>query len=256
MPATWASILRSVTPCRSACSMCRPSGSSRSSFPSSRRTRIAAATKVFVIDATAYCVSGEASRSLSTSARPIASLQRRSFSRKSAALTLGAGLSACSRRISRRSSATSASGADKGPERLRNRLGRAIHVRVLDPEVRCGADDAGSHIADTNTLVGDPGRRVGERKSDRLERNADEVRLDRLHVHGQPVLRKAFGEALGTGVILGEAIDVVVERVQRGGRNDAGLPHRAAEKELLPPRQLDALRRRSENGAERAAEAL
>jgi hypothetical protein len=45
--------------------------------------------KVFVIEATAYCVSAEASTSCSTSASPIASLQTSSSPRKTAALTLG-----------------------------------------------------------------------------------------------------------------------------------------------------------------------
>src|SRR5262249_49501913 len=41
--------------------------------------------------------------------------------------------------------------------------------------------------------------------------------------------REPFGETPGVGVILDESLAVIIKGVQRGGREDAGLPHRAAE---------------------------
>ena len=42
-------------------------------------------------------------------------------------------------------------------------------------------------------------------------------------------LGQALGQAARVGVVLGQAVDVVVERVDAGGGDDAGLAHRAAE---------------------------
>src|SRR4029079_3258426 len=58
------------------------------------------------------------------------------------------------------------------------------------------------------------------------------------------------------GVILGQPVDVVLERVDTGRRDDPRLAHRAPEEVLLAPRPLDALRRAPEQRAERAAEPL
>ena len=52
-------------------------------------------------------------------------------------------------------------------------------------------------------------------------------------------LRQAAGERARIGVVVGEAIDVMVERVDAGGGADAGLPHRAAEALLPLPHRVD-----------------
>src|SRR6476659_11146551 len=57
-------------------------------------------------------------------------------------------------------------------------------------------------------------------------------------------------------VVIGEPLDVVVERVQHCGGGDAGLPQRTAEEELPLPGALYRLRRAGEDRAERAAEPL
>src|SRR5205814_7612314 len=79
----------------------------------------------------------------------------------------------------------------------------------------------------------------------------DEVRLHLGRVDPDP-----FGEPARARVIVGEALDVVVERVQRGRCEDPRLPERAAEQVLALPRTLDERRRAGEDRAGRAAEAL
>src|SRR4051812_27697567 len=194
--------------------MCEPSGSSSFSFPSSRSIRIARATNVFVIEAIAYCVSGVASRLLSTSARPTDSAQSRSSPRKSAAVALGAGLSRWNRISSRRRSATSDSGADKGSEGAWDRLHRLVDVLVLDPEIGGGTEHAGAHDRDEHALVANSLARLGSVHPFR-QRDADEVGVDGLPVDCDASVVEALGEPPCAGMVVSETIDVVVERVQR-----------------------------------------
>ena len=49
----------------------------------------------------------------------------------------------------------------------------------------------------------------------------------------------ALGEVAGVVVVLGEAVPVVLQRIERGGGDDAGLAHRAAQHLLLAPGFLD-----------------
>ena len=91
---------------------------------------------------------------------------------------------------------------------------------------------------------------------ERLEVDLDEVRLDPLEVDREARLRERLGEPPRAGVILREALDVVVERVDAGRRDDTRLAHRAAEEVLLPPGALDEVPRAREQGAERTAEAF
>jgi hypothetical protein len=55
-------------------------------------------------------------------------------------------------------------------------------------------------------------------------------------------------------VVVREPLDVVVERVDAGRRNDPRLAHRAAEEVLLAPRALHELVRAGEQRAKRTAE--
>ena len=85
----------------------------------------------------------------------------------------------------------------------------------------------------------------------------DEVAVDARLIEGQGWQRAdRIGEAAGVGVILGEARDMVIERVETGGGKDAGLPHGAAEALLPLPRGLDEGGRAGEDGADRAAQPL
>ena len=69
-------------------------------------------------------------------------------------------------------------------------------------------------------------------------------------------LRQPAGQRLRVVVVHREPLDVVVERPQRAGRDDARLAQRAAEHLLVAPRLVDDLARAGEHGAHRRAEAL
>ena len=85
----------------------------------------------------------------------------------------------------------------------------------------------------------------------------DDVRLDRRRVERDPVDRgQPFGEPARVGVVVGQPLDVVVERVQAGRGDHARLAHRAAPHLLVAPRLGDQLRRAGQHGADRRAEAL
>src|SRR5829696_8594221 len=91
-----------------------------------------AAVKVFVIEATAYCVSGVASACSSTSASPTASLHTSSPPRNTAAATLGSRPALCASRTRRRNR----SGSGKGSERARDQLDSSLDLVV--PHVEMG----------------------------------------------------------------------------------------------------------------------
>src|SRR2546423_13973458 len=62
----------------------------------------------------------------------------------------------------------------------------------------------------------------------------NEVRLDLLQVDLHACGRKTLAEPTGTGMVVADPVDVVIERVDRGRRDDASLAHRAAEEVLSP----------------------
>src|SRR5207237_6442071 len=92
--------------------------------------------------------------------------------------------------------------------------------------------------------------------SERPDVELHEVRLDLLEVDRQAGRGQCPGEPPRARVILGEALDVVVERVQAGRGDDPGLPHRAPEEVLPSPRLRHQLRRAGEERAEGTAEPL
>ena len=74
---------------------------------------------------------------------------------------------------------------------------------------------------------------------------------------GSPAACQPSAEALRARVVVGEPLDVVVERVDAGRGDDPRLPHRAAEQVLLPRHAFaHRLARAGEERAERAAEPL
>ena len=68
--------------------------------------------------------------------------------------------------------------------------------------------------------------------------------------------RQRLGEAARVGVILGQPRDVVLERVEAGGGEDAGLAHAAAEHLAPAVRAVDERLRAREQRADRRAEPL
>ena len=74
---------------------------------------------------------------------------------------------------------------------------------------------------------------VAEARRHELNLHLDGVRVDREAGGGQ-----AVGEGACTRVVLGEPLDMVVERVEARGRDDAGLAHGPAEEMLVAARLL------------------
>ena len=106
---------------------------------------------------------------------------------------------------------------------------------------------------------GDAGMRkpclgLSGRQAEGADIDADEVRLDLVRVDRQARSRHAVCEPLRPRVVVRETCDVVVECVEHGSRDDAGLPQRAAEQELERPRSADRSLRSGEDRSERTAE--
>ena len=92
--------------------------------------------------------------------------------------------------------------------------------------------------------------------AERRDVDLHEVRLDLLEIDGHAGRVERLGERARASVVVREPLDVVVERVEAGRRDDPGLAHRAAEEVLLAPRALHQLARAGEQRPERAAEPL
>src|SRR4051794_18634206 len=202
---------------------------------------MATAVNVFVMEPTRYCVSGVASAPASTSAMPTADSQTISPSRATAAAMLGSRLSRCSAARSCSSLALSRSGVDTGY--LVDPLDGLLDLLVPDAEMRDRAEPARPEAAHADSPCAQPLAQAG------LVGNGNEVRLDGRGIDPDP-----FREPLRARVVVGEALDVVVERVQHRRRGDARLPERTAEEELPLPGSLDRLGRAGEDGAERTAQ--
>ncbi|GCC47979.1 hypothetical protein chiPu_0031960, partial [Chiloscyllium punctatum] len=83
----------------------------------------------------------------------------------------------------------------------------------------------------------------------------DEVGLGRLHRDAVD-LRQPACQRPRIGVVVGKAVDMMIERVDAGGGTDAGLPHRAAEPLLPAPDVVDERSGAGDDAADRRAEAL
>jgi len=96
--------------------------------------------------------------------------------------------------------------------------------------------------------------RLGDAQPERAHVDLHEVRLDLLEIGGHAGFVERLAEPAGPRMVLREALDVVVEGVDARGRDDSGLPHRAAELVLVPPCAKHPFRRAGDDRAERAAE--
>ena len=90
-----------------------------------------------------------------------------------------------------------------------------------------------------------------------LHLEVDDIGLDRIEGDAESVdPGHALGEPAGERVVLGEAVDVVLERVDPGRGEDPGLAHRPAEPLLPAPYLAEPVPRGREHRAHRTAEAL
>ena len=109
---------------------------------------------------------------------------------------------------------------------------------------------------DPDTRLVHPLERLGLRETERLEVDLNEVRLDLFGVDRQPGRGEALAEPAGAGVVVGEPVDVVLQRVDTRRGHDAGLAHRPPEHVLETAGPKHQLGGAGDDGAERAAEAL
>src|SRR5439155_8162308 len=82
----------------------------------------------------------------------------------------------------------------------------------------------------------------------------DEVRLHLVEVDADARLRETFGKAASTRVVVDDAVDVVVERIQRCRCDDPRLAHRAPEVVLAATRLRHQFHGARDQRAERTAE--
>ena len=117
-----------------------------------------------------------------------------------------------------------------------------------------GAAAAGAHadatlLAGLDHLGGSPAR-LRDVEEDEVGLHLRGIAFDALDVG------KAGREAVGVVVVLGEAVPVILERVERGGSDHARLAHRAAQHLLLAPGFLDELLGARQRRADGSAQAL
>src|SRR3989441_10911402 len=133
---------------------------------------------------------------------------------------------------------------------------RALDPDRVDVQVGDGTNpaSAGRPHADT---AGEQAFDGGRRRERARHLKEHDVGLDRrgIELHtgqaGQPL-----GEASGVGMVLGQALDVMPERVHAGGGDDARLAHGSAPLLLASPRLVDERARARQGGADRSAEAF
>ena len=87
----------------------------------------------------------------------------------------------------------------------------------------------------------EPVERVAAFQTERLDVDLDEVRLDLLELDRDAGRVERLGEPTRARVVVGEPVDVVVERVQARRGDDPRLTHGPAEQVLLAPRALHEL---------------
>ena len=127
-------------------------------------------------------------------------------------------------------------------------------IAARDVEMGAGADAAVHHGEQHAALAQRLDHLVaGDAGAVGLEEH--QIGLGLLHLDAVD-LRQPARQRAGIGVIVGEAVDVMVERVDAGRGADAGLPHRAAEALLPAPDLVDEVARAGDHAADRRAEAL
>jgi hypothetical protein len=120
--------------------------------------------------------------------------------------------------------------------------------------MRAGADAPVHHREQNAALAQGLDQLVaGDAGAIRLEEH--QIGLGLLHLDAID-LRQPPCQRAGVGMIVGEAVDVMVERRDAGRGANAGLPHRSAEALFPAPDVIDEGVRSRDNAADRRAEAF
>ena len=131
---------------------------------------------------------------------------------------------------------------------------RLLDHRSADVEMRAGANAAVHHREQNAALAQGLDHLVaGDAGAVRLEEH--QIGLGLLHLDAVD-LRQPARQRARIGVIVGEAVDVMVERVDAGRGANAGLPHRSAEALFPAPDVVDEGARTRNHAADRRAEAF
>ena len=118
-----------------------------------------------------------------------------------------------------------------------------------------GAAAVFTHDTDEDAVLADLGGEFGAGHAGLLDVEEDEVGVGALDRDAGD-LGELAGEQTGVLVIFGQAVDVMVQRVEASGGADAGLAHGAADPLFPAPGFADEVGRSGEDGAKRGAEAL
>lgn len=133
----------------------------------------------------------------------------------------------------------------------------AIDVAGLDVEMADGADALRRVWHDPEAVGFEFVAELGRRAERGIDIEEGHVGLDGFHVDGEAGdACDGAGEFLGGGVVLGKAVDVMVECVEGCGGEDAGLAHGAAEHLAEAVDALDGGAIAGDRGADGRAESL
>ena len=140
---------------------------------------------------------------------------------------------------------------------LHQRLRRSRRSGRVDIEMRARPHRMEAERVQENPLLAKRFDEPLRRAERRIDADPDEIRVDRRRREFQSGTRPhRGGEHLGVGVIVRQAFDVMIERVEGAGRQDAGLPHAAAELLADAASLRDEIARADEGRADRSAQAF
>ncbi len=108
--------------------------------------------------------------------------------------------------------------------------GGALHLFARDIEMRHGTDALWGRSVHPDAFVAEPGNKGGGSSKFRIDFEDHDVGVNHLRVESQAG-RETHGlsENASVGMVIGEAVDMVLQSVKRTGGDDAGLTHASAE---------------------------
>src|SRR5207248_2331453 len=138
---------------------------------------------------------------------------------------------------------------------IQDNAGGPLDVRAADVEMRDGAQSARPVRREPHAGRRELGRGGFGRNTVTLQIDHDDVRLRAGRPDGLAVGQK-FGKSFRVLVILHNAIEIVIERIQSRRRENAGLPHPAAESFANLPGAGSSVLPESQTRADGATEGL